>query len=276
MIKRILVPTDGSEESQIGVDYGVALAKRLGASVHGVHVIDVKLLEGPFLRDISASLGTAPFVNYQNNIAMILEERGKMALQALEKACEAAEVSYDTTLATGIVAKTIIEHGDLADLIVIGRSGEHTDWLEGLVGSTTEAVTRGAATPVMVTGNPTPEFERFVAAYDGSHHAKRALQVCADVAVSWKIPVHVLAIDDDSAQDWLNEAKSYLDPHDVQAEYVVRNGDPSEEIVRYAQEIEADLIVMGAYGHTKVRELVLGSTTSYTLNHAPCPVLLAR
>ena len=77
MIKKILVPTDGSESAGVSVSYAVSLAEKHDASLHGLHIIDVKLLEGPFLRDISASLGTAPYVNYQNNISMILAERGK-------------------------------------------------------------------------------------------------------------------------------------------------------------------------------------------------------
>ena len=77
MIRHILVPTDGSEESFIGVRYAVGLAGQWGATLHGLYVVDVKMLEGPFFRDVSAALGTAPYVNYQGNIAMILEERGK-------------------------------------------------------------------------------------------------------------------------------------------------------------------------------------------------------
>src|SRR5690606_17565563 len=73
MIKRILVPTDGSHVATLGVEYAIALASACQAHLTGLHVVDVKLLEGPFLRDISASLGTAPYVNYQNNIALILE-----------------------------------------------------------------------------------------------------------------------------------------------------------------------------------------------------------
>ena len=65
MIKHILVPTDGSPAAEVGVRFAAAVATRYAATVRGLHVVDVKLLEGPFLRDISASLGTAPYVNYR-------------------------------------------------------------------------------------------------------------------------------------------------------------------------------------------------------------------
>ncbi len=276
MIKRILVPTDGSDYASIGVRYGAALAKQYGATLHGLHVVDIKLLEGPFLRDVSASLGTAPYVNYQGNIAMILEERGKTALEAFCKACETAGVVAETSQATGIVARCILEKSELADLIVMGRGGEHSQWLDGLIGSTTEAVTRRAAQPVLITGTDTPGTERFLVAYDGSHHARRALQAAVGISTHWNMPFHVLVVSDRKAAGLIEEAQAYLEAHDIEVEYVLKQGDPSEVIVAYARECSADLLVMGAYGHTKVRELVVGSTTAYAINHAPCPLLLLR
>ncbi|HIJ64528.1 MAG TPA: universal stress protein [Candidatus Hydrogenedentes bacterium] len=276
MIKRVLVPVDGSDEANIGAHYAVSLAKRCGATLLGLHVVDIKLLEGPLLRDISASLGTAPYVNYQGNIAMILEERGKAALKAFEDACKDAGVPSKTEQVTGIVTRAILEKGELADLIVMGRSGEHGPWLEGLVGSTTEAVVRRARQPVLITAVAAFKGSRFVVAYDGSHHANKAVQTAATLAAEWRMDCHVLAVGGKKVAALLEEAKAYLQAHAVAAQYVTREGDPSEAIVAYAAECQADLLIMGAYGHTKVRELVVGSTTAYAVNHAPCPVLLTR
>lgn len=275
MIKHILVPTDGSEQALIGVSYAVAVAKRFGATIHGLHVVDIKLLEGPILRDVSASLGTAPFANYQGNISMILEERGEAALRGVSQRCESAGVACTTEQATGLVPRTIVDKSELCDLIVIGRSGEHSQWLGGLLGSTTEAVVRNARRPVLVTGVDSPKADRFVVAYDASPFAKRALQVAAEYAGEWKAPLDVLAVN--SKPDViLEEARRYLEPHPIDVTYEGRQGDPSETIVAYAGERGADLLIMGAYGHTKVRELVVGSTTAYAMGHAPCPLLLAR
>ncbi len=276
MLKRILVPTDGSEHAAVGVRYAVALAKRHNATVLGLHVIDVKLLEGPFLRDLSASLGTAPYVNYQGNIAMVLEERGKAALADFRQLCEAQGVSCETEILTGIVPRGIIEKSTLADLIVLGRGGEHSQFLEGLVGSTTEAVVRRANMPVLVTGTDTPGGERFVLAYDGSSHAKKGLRTAVGIAEEWGMSFHILVVGGAEKQALLEEALRYVQSYNVDVQAVRREGDCEEEIVKYLTECEADLLVMGAYGHTKVRELFVGSTTAYALNHAPCPVLLSR
>lgn len=275
MIKQILVPTDGSARAMAGVRYAVSVAKQFGAKLHGLHVIDVKLLEGPFLRDVSASLGTAPYVNYQGNIAMLLDERGKAALDAFKKACQADQVDCATHLATGIVTRCIIEHSELADLIIMGRGGEHGEWLEGLLGSTTEAIVRRADRPVLVTATETVDLARLVAAYDGSHHARRALHTAAEICAQWAAPCHVVSAGKRAAE-CLDEAREYLAPYEIETAFAERAGDPSEAITAYAAECGAGLLIMGAYGHTKVRELVVGSTTAYALNHASCPVLLVH
>ena len=282
MIKHILVPTDGSEHAGRSVRYAVGVALHYSATIHGFHVVDVKLLEGPFLRDISASLGTAPYANYQGNIALILEERGAAALDALKRACDEAGVPCETDQVTGLVVRSILEKSELADLIILGRGGENTDWLEGLVGSTTQAVARRATQPVLVTGTDAPGRNVFLVAYDGSSHARRALQTAAEFSADWNVPLKVLVVRESgqrnpgSADVQASEAASYLEPYDLNVEYVVRRGDPSETIMAYAEECGADLLVMGAFGHSKVRELVVGSTTAYAINRAPCPLLLTR
>lgn len=277
MIKRILVPTDGSEPARLGQDYAIALARRAGAALLGLHVVDVKLLEGPFLRDLSASLGTAPYVNYQGNIASLLEERGHDALNTFRESCAAAGLDCETKQVTGVVSRSIVETGELADLIVMGRGGEHSEWLEGLIGSTTEAVVRRAARPVLVTGTAEFRTERMVLAYDGTHMARHAMRTAAEVAGAWNVALHVLSVGrDEEAADAQAEAREYLQTHCLDVCYATRGGDPGESITAYALEAGADLVIMGAFGHSKVREIVLGSTTSYVLNHTPVPVLLTR
>jgi nucleotide-binding universal stress UspA family protein len=276
VIKQILVPTDGSEQAVCGVRYAAAIARQYDATLHGVHVIDIKLLEGPVLRDVAASLGTAPYANYQGNMTLILEERGKSALEDFTRICEKEGVDCSTEQATGLVSREIVERTGLADLAVMGRGGEHSQWLEGLVGSTTQAVVRGAACPVLVTESSAPGKGRYVVAYDGSDHAKEALRLAANVSKQWGAALSVLRVGQGEDDAHTTEAQAYLEAHDLKVDYVHRQGDPSEVIVEYARESQADLLIMGAYGHTKVRELVVGSTTSYAMNHSPCPLLLTR
>lgn len=276
MIKRILVTTDGSESAEIGVRYAIAVAKKQEASLLILHVTDIKLLEGPFLRDLTASLGAAPYVNYQGSISMLLDERGKTALLHARKLCEKQGLECETSLQTGVVPRVICENAELVDMIVMGRAGEHNQFLDGLIGSTTEAVVRRASVPVLVTGHDTPTNGDIVLAYDGSPQAKKALRVCADFATHNARKMRVLVVGGEEDAALLEETRNYLQNRDINVEYTLRDGEPGAEIVSFAADCNAGIIIMGAYGHNKLRELVLGSTTSHTINHAPCPVLLIR
>lgn len=276
MIKRILAATDGSEASKRGLDYAMALAKALGARLSAIFVVDIKLLEGPFLRDLNATMGTAPVMNFQDTIATLLNERGQAALSAFKDACLAEGIEADTVLDTGVVHHSILEQAELADLLVLGRGGEHSDWLEGLMGSTTEAVLRRAKLPVAVAGCTRPVSDGVVLAYDGSPHASQALKVAVQLAADTGASLRLLLVGGEELQPAADEARRYLADHALEATLDFRDGDTAANIVEYAQDVGAGLLVMGAYGHSRVRELLIGSTTTHVVNHATCPVLLCR
>jgi nucleotide-binding universal stress UspA family protein len=74
-------------------------------------------------------------------------------------------------------------------------------------------------------------------------------------------------------------AGTFLSPEEMSSlrpEYAVRIGAPAEEIVRYADARDADLIIMGTHGRTGVAHLVMGSVAEHVVRTAPCPVLLVR
>ncbi len=87
MIKRILIPTDGSPNSTTALEYGVALAAYFDAEIAGLHVIDIRALEGPFLSDISGSLGFSPIQNYLPRFQQILDDRADTILDILKNRC---------------------------------------------------------------------------------------------------------------------------------------------------------------------------------------------
>ena len=275
MIKHILVPTDGSEQAQIGVDYAVQLAKRSQAVVHGLHVVDVKLLEGPYLRDISASLGLDPYADHQGKLTHLLEERGKIALELVENACKEGEVTCQNRQVTGLIVRSIIDCSDLADVIVMGRAGEHSQWLEGILGSTTEGVARHADRPVLVTGTKECKVDRIVLAYDSSHHAHGAIKAAAALACQWGSALTILTVGTEKAQAIQDEARAYLAPHDLTAEYHITEGDAAKTIVAFSEDQGADLLIVGAYAHNVLHDMILGSTTAYVMDNAPCPLLVA-
>jgi len=278
MFKHILVATDGSDHSRSAARYAVSIGQRYQAALKAVHVIDIKLLEGPFLRDISASMGIDPAANYQSNIISILEKRGEASLAVVSQMCAEPGLNCETQLVTGTVVRSICDEARSADLMVIGQHGEHAAWADGLLGSTVDSVIRRAEVSVLVAGMEYEEFSRVLVAYDGGDAALKALKVAATLCTEWPLPATVVTVGNDevAGERLLDDARRYLEAYRLDAEFEVVGGEPAEVIIECAARVDANLIVMGADAHTRVRQLILGSTTSHVIHHSPVPVLLSR
>jgi nucleotide-binding universal stress UspA family protein len=87
--------------------------------------------------------------------------------------------------------------------------------------------------------------------------------------------VHV-ARDGGDGEAVLGEARRYLAAYDLQVTYRAVTGPPHERIVDVLRDGDFDLLFIGAYGHSRIIEMVLGSTTEYVLRNSPAPVFLTR
>ncbi len=278
MIKSILIPTDGSENSKIALEYGMYLSGHFKAEINGLNVIDIRALEGPFFSDISGSLGFIPYQNYLPKYQSILEERAKIILDAFEKTCKEKGLDCKTRQCTGIIPNIIAEEGKKVDIIIMAQRGEHAQWSSGLLGSTTESVVRKSPRPVMVTPQQFHPFSAVLAPYDGSSEANKALKIACEFVFSMKLPLRVLVVSnsEDKGNEFTREAEEFIGPYKLDAKVEWVKGEAHDEILNYAEQNAIDLIVMGAFGHSRVRELILGGTTAYIVRKSLVPVLLYR
>jgi nucleotide-binding universal stress UspA family protein len=280
MIKSILATLDGSEHAETAGRYAIWLAERLQATVVGMHVVDVVSIEGSgaFLHDVSGSLGFEPYLDFSSKMREALQERGRVVLEQFLASCNERGIRADTHLATGIVANEICEQARTADLVVVGHRGINERFSTGLLGSTTESVTRKCPKPLLVSPMEFREIRRPLLAYDGSQRAAAAMHEAAELATALALPLTVLHVgkEDVATDRAVDEARRYLATHKVEAEFVTRAGHANEVILDAMAEGDHDLLVIGAYGHSRIIEMVLGSTTEYVLRNATAPVFLCR
>jgi len=279
MIKSILVALDGSRHADGAVEHGIWLAKRLGARLTGLHVIDIVSIEGSFLHDVSGSLGFEPYLDFSSKMRDALHERGRVLLDAFSARAEAAGIPYDTAMPLGIVANEICDRARTADLVIIGHRGINEQFSTGLLGSTAESVTRKSPKPVLASPMEFREPTRALLAYDGSQRASAAMHAAAEVCCSLKLPltvIHVARDSDADADRILAEARQYLETYDLQLTARTLTGPPHQRIVDVIRDGGHDLLFIGAFGHSRIIEMVLGSTTEFVLRNAPCAVFLTR
>jgi nucleotide-binding universal stress UspA family protein len=280
MIKSILVTLDGSEHAETASQYALWLAERLQATAIGMHVVDVVSIEGSgaFLHDVSGSLGFEPYLDFSSKMREALQERGRAVLDQFLASCSERGVRADSQLVSGIVANEICEQARTADLVVVGHRGINERFSTGLLGGTTESVTRKCPKPVLVSPIEFRPIRRPLLAYDGSQRAAAAMHEAAELAAGLGLPLTVLHVGKDgaAAERVLDEARRYLATHRVTSEFVQRQGYANEVILATLVEGEHDLLVIGAYGHSRIVEMVLGSTTEYVLRNVSIPVFLCR
>jgi nucleotide-binding universal stress UspA family protein len=132
---RILIPTDGSEASEVTVEHGIELAEKFDAEVHVIHIVDVRVQDTHDIYD---------------HLVGNLKEAGRNATESIQEEFEEKNLKASTEVIEGIPHKEIInfsEENDI-DLILMGTEGK-TGLDRILLGSTTEKVLRTSDIPVM-------------------------------------------------------------------------------------------------------------------------------
>ena len=283
MIKKIFIPTDGSANSLKALEYGIYIARKLDASLIGLYVLDVNLIQGPMLTDISGSVGMPPYDGFFDAIETSLNEKADCILKDFQERCQKSGVNVEVKKTIGRISPIIKEEAQNADLILMAKKGEHFHLKEGgLLGSVAEAVVRDSGKPVLVTPENFVEIESMALAYDGSDSALKALELSLELSKKAVWPITVVIITSDAKKaDTLSAQIEEMNEKDSSApmadcETIILSGKDQDEIIKFIKEGSVELMIMGAYGHNRLRELFLGSTTSHVIRKSPIPVLLTR
>lgn len=279
MAKTILIPTDGSDYSKAALEYGIYFTKYLDARLIGLHVVDVKIVQGPLFSDIAFYSGMPAYYEFLPKIEEALNKRGDTILQAFRERCGAAGVAAEARKVMGLIDEMIVEEGKKADWILLAQRGEHHHLSAGgLLGSTSGSVVRKSRTPVMVTPADFREIESMGVAYDGSPPAENALKAAAELSSKAHWPLTTIMVTDDAklAADLTKRVEDFLEAYEIDNEFVVLKGKPDRELLKFANEGSVELMVMGRHSHGKLKELFVGSTTTHVIRNGAIPVLIVH
>lgn len=280
MIKSILVCTDGSPYGDVACEYAIYLTGRLKARLLGLHVLDSRMLDGPLMSDIAGWIGSQPYGAQVQQFRELMEQKGEAVARAFDSRCKAAGVTAESWIKTGHPPRIILAEEARTELLVLGQKGEHADLIGEMAGSTMERVVRHSVKPCLVTPKSFRPVSKILAAYDGSLHASQALREAAELALSLRAPLVILTVAEDDrrapAEQLSRDAVDLVDAHGCEAKNLVVTGASASAILATAHEQQCDLIVAGAYGHSRIREMILGSTTTQVIARAHVPVMVVR
>ncbi|MGY9105116.1 MAG: universal stress protein, partial [Alphaproteobacteria bacterium] len=176
----------------------------------------------------------------------------------------------------GEVAETVIELEPAADLVVIGKRGESGNYSPGHLGSKVERVIRGSVRPVLIVPRIYMPITRVVVAFDGGSSALKALEHVIGPQFDG-MECHVVIVCDNVAESDRRAGVAQRALRNRPASKIVMfRGEVEERLIEHLRQGMGDLLVMGAYGHSRIRELIIGSTTTAMIRMAKVPVLLFR
>jgi nucleotide-binding universal stress UspA family protein len=273
MIETVLVATDGSEAAAVAERYGVALAARLGARVTGVSVVEERLARG--LSGEGLGVPPPPI----EALETFLAARAEAACRRLAAAGRERGVECATETTRGIADDAIVERGKHADLLVLGRDGEHAGFRTALIGSTVDGVLRKTSKPVVVVPASAQLSGPVLLAFDGSPGSRIAARLAIEIAGKLGETIHVFVDSKDKGRSAarFDEVRRLLGAPSVPVREAASTlGKPDDKIVDAAKEAGSAMIVMGAFGRSRIHEYFLGSNSAAVVRSSPIAVLLAR
>jgi nucleotide-binding universal stress UspA family protein len=201
-----------------------------------------------------------------------MEDLARQFQHVVEAALEESGADWTWLRSYGDPATILIERSRFADVIVMSTEDSFPP---------ISSVAPHTRTPILAVLRHNPNFiaERTaLIAWNGSAPAAHAVHGAMPLFESMQ-PVHVLPVDEDSEQFPASLVQQYLLEHEITSDIDWRSSEGAsvaEAILEHAEELEAGLIVAGAFGHNRLRELLLGSVTRELLEKSPRPLLLSH
>ncbi len=250
LFRDILVPVGSNPENWQALEQALHIAHREHAAIHGLHIMKNQ-----------EDLNSTEIAALQSQFSQICERENIQGALAIE---------------IGEPTQKILERAALTDLIVMKISYPPSTGIKMIASNIRTLITRSSR-PVLGITDRVSHIDHALLAFDGSPKSQEALFVATYFAEQWHTRLTVLTGPDDkvskgSAQGF---ARNYLEFNEVEAGFVTKNFS-AETLKLTAEEINADLIVMGGYGTKLLKQMTVGSSVNFMLRESQLPVLICR
>jgi len=275
---------DGSPQAAAVCDCSAWASKRLDAPLTLLHVLDRQ--QYPVSGDLSGIIGLGSREFLLQELATLDEKRAKLALEegrmmldsARQRAISAGVAQPECRQRHGDLVESLRDLQDETRLLVIGRQGEDSGDAIQHIGSQLEIVIRTMQRPILVAPADFSAPQSVMLAFDGSATSRKGVEMLAGSPLFKGMPIHLVMVAADTAdnQAQLENARGVLTAAGFNVEIAIRAGEVEPTLHAYQAEHGIDLLVMGAYGHSRIRQFFVGSTTTNMIRTTSTPLLLLR
>jgi nucleotide-binding universal stress UspA family protein len=292
-LKDIVVHVDNSSNGGIRLDYAAQLAEVHGAYLNGLYVGTPSANAAGDAREAigyaTPDLGGRSLREYEKKVNEVQELRAvhagfavDSALQRFKTRVEASGIDYEWSAVEGSMRDSLAHHARFCDIVVVGQPGPASARKFGETVSDHLILSIGH--PVLVVPAMAEGFtvgKRLMIAWDRSPLATRAVHNSRPLMRNAE-SVHILGINLPPAFHGGKAGSGiceHLARHDIEATPIhvdESSATVADILLAQARELNIDLIVMGAYGHSRLRERILGGNTYDLLNKSPIPLLMSH
>ena len=282
---KLIAFVDGSNYSKSVCDHTAWIAGRIDATVDLIHILG-RRDESNAPVDLSGSIGLGArtalleeLAELDGQVARLKHKRGRAILDdAKEIILNSGVKQVSTLLRNDGIVETVEIFDEKAGLIVIGKRGKKSEADETHLGSNFERVVRASHKPVLVASRTFDPINRILIAFDGGASSLKAVNYLAGSPAFSDLDCHLLSVTEptDRATQQLEGAATSLRNAGYTVECTLQAGQPEKVICETIKRADIDLLLMGAYGHSRIRSLIIGSTTTAMIRTCKIPVLLFR
>jgi len=249
LFRDILVPIS-NPESWDALEQAIQIAHREDANVHGLHTVNSP-----------AELNDSKVVALQNQF---------------NQTCEQEKVQGALAIEIGDPTQKILERAVLTDLIVMKVTHPPSMGIKALASHVRTLITRSSR-PILGIPGSISSMNHALLAFDGSPKAKEALFVATYLAEQWTTKLTIFTgLDDENLNNSTQVfAQNYLEFNEIEAGFITQKFSP-EALKITADEINADLIIMGGYSGSILKEMTVGSSVNFMLRESQMPILICR
>jgi nucleotide-binding universal stress UspA family protein len=281
---KIITCVDGSGITHAVADAAIWAARKLDNPLCFLHTIEKLQQHGA--DDYTGTIGLGARSALLKEMTELDEKRGKVALKlgkelldnVSKRAFESGLKKIETLQRHGDIIERVNEIQDDACLIVIGRNGKGHDGDFKVLGSHIETLLRKASHPVLVVPGEFKQPSSFMIAYDGRETADKALQKIIDDGLLHGLHCHLVSVKNKeiNLKEKFDSAKQLLESKGFKVTASFLEGDIHQSLMDYKTKNNVELVVIGAFGHSKLRQFFVGSNTMKMLEHSTTPLIVLR
>ena len=276
----VLCCVDGKNYSQSACDYAVMISNNLNLPLKFLNIIEHSSKSDNLDLSGNIKLGEKDDILEQRTQEEAIKSKsaikeGKELLVTLKKRA-LVSASNEITLIQmhGDVLENILTFEEKIAVLVIGIKSQDNH----KIGDNVKDIIREINKPVLLVNSEFVTPKKLLIAYNGSEKSKKLLNETSKNPIFKNVLRDIVNVNNNNSlsEKLLNEAKDIYTKQEIEVKTTILNGDPKNEILTHLEQNNCDILAMGAFGHSRIKEFIFGSFTSEILSSCKKPILLFR